>query len=91
MEERKMKLKEIRQQWEEDAEVLLTLTNPSQEVYTLVKGGLKHIQRQWHVFRYERSGTEWQEHSVVASHFPDMKHCLDHLNTEFAKFYPDGA
>ena len=44
MEEHKMNLKEIRQQWEENSEVLLTLTSPSQEVYTLVKGELKNIQ-----------------------------------------------
>ena len=86
-----MNLKEIRQQWEEDSEVLLTLTSPSQEVYTLAKGNLKNIQGQWHVFRYTRWDKAWQDHSVVTSHFPDMEHCLDYLNTKFAKFYPDGA
>jgi hypothetical protein len=91
VEERNMTLKEIRQQWEEDAKALLTLTSPSQEVYTLVKGELKDIQGQWHVFRYSRSGSSWQDRSVVASHFPDMEHALEYLNTEFAEFYPDGA
>ena len=86
-----MNLNEIRQQWEEEGEVLLTLTSPSQEVYTLVKGEFKDIQRQWHVFRYNRSGSSWKEHSVVASHFPDIERCLDHLNAEFAKFYPEGS
>jgi hypothetical protein len=86
-----MNLSEIRQRWEEEGEVLLTLTSPSQEVSTLVKGELKDIQRGWHVFRYSRSGSSWQDHSVVASHFPDIEHCLDHLNAEFAKFCPDGA
>jgi hypothetical protein len=86
-----MNLKEIRRQSEEDREVLLTLTSPSQEIYTLVNGDLKDIQRQWHVFRYSRSGPTWQDCGVTASHFPDIEHCLEYLNTEFAKFYPDSA
>jgi hypothetical protein len=91
MEERTMKLDEVRQEWEEDGEVLLTLTSPSQDVYTLVRGSLKHIQRQWHVFRYNRCGPSWQEHGVVASHFPDIEHCFEYLNAEFQQFYPCSA
>lgn len=88
MEERKMKLEEIRQKWEEDGKVLLTLMSPSQDVYTLVKGKVRRIDGQWHVFRYHRSGSSWQEHSVIASHLPDIEHCFEYLNAEFQKFYP---
>ena len=83
-----MALKEIRQECEEDGKVLLTVTSPSQDVYTLVKGNLKDIQSQWHVFRYHRQGPTWQDCGVIASHFPDMQHCLEYLNTEFDKYYP---
>lgn len=86
-----MNLSEIRQQWEEDGKVLLVLTSPSQDVYTLVKGKLKNIDSQWHVFRYHRQGPTWQDHSVTASHFPDINHCLERLNNEFVKFYPESA
>ena len=83
-----MNLKEIRQEWEENGKVLLTLTSPSQDIYTLVKGKLKDLERQWHVFRYHRQGPTWQDCGVTASHFPDIEHCLEYLNTEFVKFYP---
>ena len=83
-----MNLKEIRQQWEENGKVLLTLTSPSQDIYTLVKGKQKYIERQWHVFRYDRQGPTWQECGVTASHFPDIEHCFEYLNAEFLKFYP---
>ena len=91
MEESRMNLKKIRKHWEEETEVLLTLTSPAREIYTLTKGNLENIERQWHVFRYSRSGSTWQDCSVVASHFPDMQHCLEYLNTEFEKFYPDST
>jgi len=86
-----MKLDEVRQEWEEDGEVLLTLTNPSQDVYTLVKGKLKHLGDHWHVFTYHRQGSTWQDCGVRASHFPDMEHCFEYLNAEFEKFYPCSA
>ena len=86
-----MNLKEIRQDWEENGKVLLTLTSPSQDVYTLVKGKLRHIDDQWHVFTYHRQGPTWQDCGVTASHFPDIEHCLDYLNAEFETFYPCSA
>ena len=86
-----MNSKEIRQQWEEDGKVLLTLTSPSQDIYTLVNGKLKDIVRQWHVFRYSRQGPTWQDCGVTASHFPHIEHCLEYSNTEFVKFYPDSV
>lgn len=83
-----MTLEKLRQQWEEDNKVLLTLTSPAQDVYTLVKGELSQLSGHWHVFKYFKQGHTWEENSVVASHFPSLEQCLDHLNKEFEEYYP---
>ena len=85
-----MTLKELRHQWEENGAVLLTLTSPAQDVYTLVKGELSQLSSHWHVFKYSKKGDTWDDNSVVASHFPSLEQCLDHLNKEFEEYYPGG-
>jgi hypothetical protein len=40
-----MTSRELRQEWEENGKVVLTLTSSSRDVYTLVRGRLSHIKR----------------------------------------------
>jgi len=84
-----MTLRELRQEWEENGKVVLTLTSSSRDVYTLVRGKLSHIKRNWHAFRYSMKGNTWEDSGIVASHFPSIDQCPDYLNREFKKFYPN--
>jgi hypothetical protein len=82
-----MTLKELRQQWETSGTVLLTLTSPAQEVYTIVSFDVVRGRDSLDVFHYFKHENGW-EMNIVVNDVAHIEQCFDYMNREFARFYP---
>ena len=82
-----MILNELRQQWEKGGTLLLTLTSPSGDVYTIVSFDVTRHRDSLDVFKYFQNKGEW-EVNVVVNDVEHIEQCFDYLNREFSEFYP---
>ena len=83
-----MTLEELRQQWENGGTALLALTSPGGDVYSIVSFDVTRHRDSLDVFKYFRSGDEW-EVNIVINDVEHIEQCFDYLNHEFLKFYPE--
>ncbi len=88
-----MKLKELRNQWEQGREVLLAVSNPNRDkVFVLLYNphNKNNIRAEFSIYEYSKTANDWTIWvSPNYSEFEHLEQGLEYINSKFEEFLPE--